>query len=310
MEMLTTVDIVGAWISIFLTISVLSFLYDDNPIYKITEHLFMGVSIGYGVTEAFWNVLRPNLYDKIMSGEMLYLIPLFLCVLLMFKLSKKNSWVARIPIAFLVAAYAAVKVTGEASGKLVTQVAESMPNLAQDWEAHQYWNWEADGAGIISSALLVFGLMACLIHFYFSTVPERLQRYGVPISGLVYVVVFLLVVTSSSLNVDNTAATIVIGFLVASCAALPCLILSPYKALVSRFGIFVLMLSFGASFGFTVMGRISLAIGRAQHLMGKDLSVEKAAQINPQLATLVSIAIIIVMIIFFKRRNKPVTPTA
>jgi len=302
MEMLTTVDIVGAWISIFLTISVLSFLYDDNPIYKITEHLFMGVSIGYGVTEAFWNVLRPNLYDKLMSGELLYLIPLFLCILLMFKLSKKNSWLARIPIAFLVAAYAAVKVTGEASGKLVTQVAESMPNLAQDWQTHQYWNWEADGAGIFSSALLVLGLMACLIHFYFSKVPEKLQSYGGPISLIVFLLVFIIV--AMDLNIDNGLAVFFISFLVALCAALPCLIISPYKPLVSRFGVFVLMLSFGASFGFTVMGRISLAIGRAQHLIGKDLSVDKAAQINPHIASLLSIVIVIGLIVFMKRRKK------
>ena len=301
MEMLTTVDIVGAWISIFLTISVLSFLYDDNPIYKITEHLFMGVSIGYGVTEAFWNVLRPNLYDKLMSGEMLYLIPLGLCILLMFKISRKNSWLARIPIAFLVAAYAAVKVTGEASGKLITQVAESMPNLQQDWQANQYWNWEADGAGIISSALLVLGLMACLIHFYFSKVPEKLQRFGVPFASIVLLIVFAIVY--ADLTVADTGARITIALLVALCAALPCLILSPYKPLVSRFGVFVLMLSFGASFGFTVMGRISLAIGRAQHLLGKDLSVEKAAQINPQMATLISLAVVLGFIILVKRKK-------
>ncbi len=308
MEMLTTVDIVGAWISIFLTISVLSFLYDDNPIYKITEHLFMGVSIGYGVTEAFWNVLRPNLYDKLMSGEMLYLIPLGLCILLMFKISRKNSWLARIPIAFLVAAYAAVKVTGEASGKLVTQVAESMPNLQQDWQANQYWNWEADGAGIVSSALLVLGLMACLIHFYFSKVPEKLQRFGVPFAGVVMLIVFSIVF--ADLSIANAGARFTIALLVALCAALPCLILSPYKPLVSRFGVFVLMLSFGASFGFTVMGRISLAIGRAQHLLGKDLSVEKAAQINPQAASLVSLAIVIGFIILYKRGKKPIEKAA
>ena len=170
MEALTAMDLFGAWISIFLTISVLSFLYDDNPIYKVTEHLFMGVSIGYGVTEAFWNVLIPNLYDKIASGEDRYWIALGLIVLLMFKITKKYGWMARIPIAFLVAAYAAVKVTGEATGKLITQVSKSMPDLTSVWNEHQYWSWEADGAGIFSSALLVLGLMAALIHFYFSNV--------------------------------------------------------------------------------------------------------------------------------------------
>ena len=37
---------------------------------------------------------------------------------------------------------------------------------------------------------------------------------------------------------------------------------------VSRLGIWFLMISFGASFGFTIMGRLSLFIGRMQFLMG------------------------------------------
>lgn len=37
--------------------------------------------------------------------------------------------------------------------------------------------------------------------------------------------------------------------------------------MASKVGIAFLMMSFGASFGYTVMGRISLAIGRMQDLL-------------------------------------------
>ena len=36
---------------------------------------------------------------------------------------------------------------------------------------------------------------------------------------------------------------------------------------VSRVGIWFLMIAFGASFGYTVMGRLSLLIGRVQFLL-------------------------------------------
>ena len=36
---------------------------------------------------------------------------------------------------------------------------------------------------------------------------------------------------------------------------------------VSKIGIYFLMISFGASFGYTVMSRISLAVGRAQEVL-------------------------------------------
>ena len=72
---------------------------------------------------------------------------------------------------------------------------------------------------------------------------------------------------------------------------------------VSRFGVLTLMLSFGASFGYTVMGRISLAIGRAQEMLGLDRSPELVAQINPKLATLVSSAIVIGFLVVWRRRQ-------
>jgi len=46
MTPLAPIDIFGAWIAIFLTMAILSFLYGDNPFYKLAEHLFIGISIG------------------------------------------------------------------------------------------------------------------------------------------------------------------------------------------------------------------------------------------------------------------------
>jgi hypothetical protein len=91
-----------------------------------------------------------------------------------------------------------------------------MPNLPALYEEHGWWNWAEAGAGVISGVLLVLGLCACLLHFYFSAKHNKPMR------------------------------------------------------VISRVGILTLMLSFGASFGFTVMGRISLAIGRAETLLGLD----------------------------------------
>lgn len=50
----------------------------------------------------------------------------------------------------------------------------------------------------------------------------------------------------------------------------------PHKGVYGRFtslGIWILMISFGASFGFTVMARVSLLIGRLQFLFGDWLHI-------------------------------------
>lgn len=254
---LTGIDIAGAWVSIFLTLGILSFLYADNPIYKLAEHLFLGISIGIGVIEIYHGVFKPNLIDKLADGNVLSIFPLAMCLMLFLKMTssvapavhRKIGWLARIPIAFIVAAYAGVKLTGEANANLMTQVAQTMPNLAEEWAQHGLWSWQADGAGVVSAILLVLGLAACLLHFYFSAPHSK-------------------------------AMTI-----------------------VSRFGVLILMLSFGASFGYTVMGRISLAIGRAQELLGLDRPAEQAMQIHPQLASLVGTVLVVAFLVLWRMRG-------
>ena len=232
-------ELVGAWISIFLTLCIFSFLYGDNPIYKFAEHLFLGVSIGITITEQYWGSFKPNLIDHLVDGRVLSLVPLALIVMLFFKLWRRYSYVATVPIAFVVAAYSGVKLTGEANSQLMTQVAQSMPNLTEAYQSYGLWSWQADGAGVISSILVAVGLVACLLHFYFSAPQNTALRY------------------------------------------------------ISRFGILMLMLSFGASFGYTVMGRISLAIGRAQEMLGLDKPAAEVAIIHPRVATLVCAILII-----------------
>ncbi len=251
-EALSFIQIAGAWFSIFLTLCIFSFLYDDNPIYKLAEHLFLGVSIGYGVVEAYYGTLEPNLVNKLFFAESwdIYRVgliaPLVMTALLLTKFSKKHGWLARIPIAFIVAAYAGVKLTGEANARLATQIQQSMPDLGAVWAEHGIWNWAADGAGIFSSLVLVLGLCACLLHFYFSAPHNPAMKW------------------------------------------------------VSRFGVLILMLSFGASFGYTVMGRISLAIGRAQELLGQDKLPAEVAQIHPQAASLISLAVVIGFLVVWR----------
>ena len=46
---------------IFLTLSIMSYLYKDNPFYKLAEHLFVGVSIGYVITQQYYNLRMEGL---------------------------------------------------------------------------------------------------------------------------------------------------------------------------------------------------------------------------------------------------------
>ncbi len=190
------------WLSTALTLCILSFLYRDNPFYKLAEHVFVGVSAGYYIALAYKETLKPNLVDALFVNHQWIRGGALLLALLMFmRFFPKAGGLARWPLAFVVGMYAGINVIAFGSGDLVIQLQSTMLNLA-------------GGEGNpISKLLLVAGLACSLLYFYFSR--EHTGALGV----------------------------------------------------ASRVGVWFLMVSFGASFGYTVMSRVSLAIGRARFLL-------------------------------------------
>lgn len=49
----------------FLTLAIFSFLYKDNPYYKFAEHLFVGVSAAYWMCVGFWSTFVGNFIPKV-----------------------------------------------------------------------------------------------------------------------------------------------------------------------------------------------------------------------------------------------------
>ena len=60
-----TAELLGAWLFVFFTLSIFSFLYKDNPFYKAAEHLFVGISAGYIAVLSFWQQVQPNLFGRL-----------------------------------------------------------------------------------------------------------------------------------------------------------------------------------------------------------------------------------------------------
>ncbi|MGQ0723057.1 MAG: hypothetical protein ACT4PE_16020 [Candidatus Eiseniibacteriota bacterium] len=215
----------ATWLSIALTLFILSFLYRDNPLYKLAEHVFVGISAGYYIALAWQETIRPNLVDQLAAGNGWRLAALLLSLLMFTRFSSKMAWLSRWPLAFVVGMYAGINVGAYGRGDLVIQLEATMLDFL-------HGGWQG-----VSNFLLVTGLAASLLYFYFSR-----EHTGV-LKG------------------------------------------------VSRVGIAFLMISFGASFGYTVMSRISLAIGRTRFL------------IEDAVVSVVLIAAVTVILFGWSRRN-------
>jgi len=59
---------VGLWLAAFFTLAIFSFLYRDNVFYKITEAVFVGVTAAYWMVVGVWETLVPKLLANLAPG--------------------------------------------------------------------------------------------------------------------------------------------------------------------------------------------------------------------------------------------------
>ncbi len=215
------------WVGAFFTLCIMSFLYDDNPFYKLAEHIFVGVSAAYWMVLGFWNVLVPNLFGKLtpnlVSGviegvggnkpQLFYIIPLALGILLLLRLSSKFGIYSRWSLAFIVGTTAGLYFVQYLKSDFMSQISSSIvPFIAMP-------DGKFSLAATLGNWVIFVGVLCGLIYFFFSK--EHSGAFG----------------------------------------------------MASRVGIWILMVSFGASFGFTVMGRIALLVGRMEYILGDWLNL-------------------------------------
>jgi len=201
----------GILLAGFLTLAIFSFLYKDNPIYRLAEHIFAGLSAGYYVGLVWQSVIIQQLADPISQhwaawqsgsngsghfGQIIMLVIAGILGALMFARFFPNmSWISRYPLAFVMGITAGIYLTSELHGRLLAQVSSTFIDLANPL-----------------NIIIFVGVVTTLIYFYFSK-----EHVGVLGAG-------------------------------------------------ARVGIWFIMVAFGAHFGYTVMARISLLIGRVQFL--------------------------------------------
>jgi hypothetical protein len=204
----------GIWVAALLTIGIITFLYKDNPFYRMCESIFVGVSAGYWFVTYYWD----NLYRKFWTGihdtsnpnRFFLWMGLVLGILLLSRLSGKIGWLSRWPLAFIVGATAGLYMITYFVSNAMAQVGSTiMPINSGTWQ------------DIINNSLIAIGTICGLVYFFFSK--EHKGVFG--------------------------------G--------------------AARIGTFVLMLTFGASFGYTVMSRMSLMLGRFDFLFGAWLGLIK-----------------------------------
>jgi len=166
-------ELAGTLVAVVLTLCVFSYLLGDNVLYRLAEHIFVGVAVGYAVVVAFHAVLAAKLLIPLSkalgegdSNQVLFLaIPLVLGLLLLTKPFKSISWLGSLSVAFLLGVGAALAIAGALLGTLLPQ-ADATADLANYVEDY------GPGLGLFSGIVALVGTIGVLLHFYFSAGQE------------------------------------------------------------------------------------------------------------------------------------------
>ncbi|MCB0016686.1 MAG: hypothetical protein KDE09_02790 [Anaerolineales bacterium] len=111
-------------VSFVLTVAIYSYLVGDNPLYRLALHVLIGLSGAYAAVLAVQTVLLPPTLNLIQdpAGQVTWIIPLVLALLLLLKLVPRLAWLGNSTLATMVGIGAAVALTGAIGGTLWPQI--------------------------------------------------------------------------------------------------------------------------------------------------------------------------------------------
>ena len=156
-------DLVTGIVGFILTLMVLSYLIGDSPLFRFATYLFVGVSAGYVAIVIWSQVLVPGLFEPLRFEPWpergLYLVPLFLFVLMLMKVSPRLSWLGGPAVGYVTGVGAAVAVGGAILGTLIPQILAS----AESFDLSSQSLLES----LFNGLLLLLGTVTTLAYFHF-----------------------------------------------------------------------------------------------------------------------------------------------
>ncbi len=201
-------------VAAIFTVAIFSFLWKDNPLYKIAEHLVVGISAGYWVMILYQTAFIPKILDplkRLFNGSIesardpLIFVPMLIGILLFTRFVPKLAWISRFSMAYILGVGSGAAIPLVLQTNVIQQIYPTMAVFLP--------GQTVGTAAWITNLLVLVAVLCGLAYFFFSA------RHEGMLGGM------------------------------------------------SKAGIWLLMVGFGASFGYTVMSRISLLYGRVNFLV-------------------------------------------
>lgn len=145
------------------TVAIFSLVFRENKLYRLFEHLFLGLATGYSLATTWTQVLRSKWWDPmVIHGEWIWILVLPMGLMFYGVYTKKYAWMARLIFGFYFGTTAGT-VFQQFSGEYVPQVAASFKPLAAAGPMHA-----ALFVTLLNNWIFLIILICVLVYFFFA----------------------------------------------------------------------------------------------------------------------------------------------
>ena len=78
------------------TLAVLSRVFTENKVYRLFEHVFLGLALGYGLEITWTEVLRPQFWDPLVSGQWAWIMTVPIGLMFYGVYTHRFVWMSRL----------------------------------------------------------------------------------------------------------------------------------------------------------------------------------------------------------------------
>ncbi len=150
---MSPIDLIGVWIGVFFTLMVLSFLYKENPFFRVSEYVLIGLAGGYGFA-ATLRVFVNQALNPLILGDLTFIVPILIGVLAYAQYTKRYSALYRLPLSLGIGYGLGVSIWSVFGTFFVRQVAATMIPL-----------YTGDALTTLNNVVLVAGTILSLSYF-------------------------------------------------------------------------------------------------------------------------------------------------
>ena len=162
------------WVGWALMLLIYSYpLYKENPLYRFAEHLFVGTALAIAVMTAIQTTNRIAI-TPLIQGNLIYVIPILLGLMMYTILTSEYRWLSRYPIAVLVGATFGLGMRGVIIPNILVQTINTITPPRGGSPPIEWFNFVYIAIGTFCAVMY---FMLTFEHKGAAMVPTRLGRW-------------------------------------------------------------------------------------------------------------------------------------